>query len=235
LESAYLYCKNTDFLKISGIKQILLDQLNIQNLSVDNIEYENVIDKILTLVERNAPIFPKIDINRKVVAKKVKSEIGLLMDEFSKMDVIQSLYEIKRNGFLTCNYSADGKSIQLGEPDLDITYLPIENYVHIEKEGILLLINVSRNDELIMRGMVRDLSRNIQQLRKELGFNPTEILSCAYISNISEDEAQQLNRYYEDIKNLVRVNDVVFSLNPDGKFDYKTIDIDGKEIKIYIH
>ncbi|MBA3977537.1 MAG: isoleucine--tRNA ligase [Nitrosopumilus sp.] len=234
LESAYLYCKNTDFLKISGIKQILLDQLNIQNLSVHNIEYENVIDKILTLVERNAPVLPRIDINRKVVAKKVKSEIGLLIDAFSKMDVIQSLHEIKGNGFLTCNYS-DGKSIQLGEPDLDITYLPIENYMYIEKEGILLLINVSRNDELIMRGTVRDLSRNIQQLRKELGFNPTEILSCAYISNIPEDEAQQLNRYYDDIKNLVRVNDVVFSLNADSKFDYKTIDIDGKEIKIYIH
>lgn len=177
---------------------------------------------------------PKIDINRKIVAKRVKSEIGLLMDEFSKMDVIQSLHGIRKNGFLTCNYS-DGKSIELGISDLDISYIPVGNYKHIEKEEILLLVNVSRNDELITKGMVRDLSRNIQQLRKELGFNPTQILSRAYISNLSEDEIQKLGRYHNDIKNLVRVNDVVFSVNSHNKFDHKTIDIDGKEIRIYIH
>jgi isoleucyl-tRNA synthetase len=233
LESAYLYCKNIDFLKINGIKEILIEQLNIQNLSILKIEYENVIDKILVLIENNAPILPKIDINRKIVAKKVKSEIGLLIDVLSKMDVIQSLYEIKKKGFLVCKYS-DSKSIELGVSDLDITYQPIENHVSIEKEHILLLINVSRNDGLIVKGMVRDLSRNIQQLRKELGFNPTEILSCAFISNISDDEIKQLVGYYDEIKNLVRVNDVVFSEIPDSKLDYKPIDIDGKEIKIYI-
>ncbi|MDP8906141.1 MAG: DUF5915 domain-containing protein, partial [Thermoproteota archaeon] len=142
--------------------------------------------------------------------------------------------DIKKNGFLTCKYSY-GKSIELGISDLEVTYLPLENYMHIEKEDILLIINVSRNDELIMKGMVRDLSRNIQQLRKELGFNPTEILSCAFISNISEDEIEHLVRYYDEIKNLVRVNDVVFSVIPDNKFNYKTIDVDGREIKIYIH
>jgi isoleucyl-tRNA synthetase len=234
LESAYLYCKNTDFLKVKGIKDILLDQLNIHNIIIHSIEYDSVIDKVLTLMENNAPITPKIDINRKIVAKKVKSDIGPLMDEFSKMDVIQSLHDIKKNGFLTCKYS-DSKSIELGVSDLEVTYLPLENYMHIEKEDILLIIDVSRNDELITKGMVRDLSRNIQQLRKDLGFNPTEILSCAFISNISEDEIEHLVRYYEDIKNLVRVKDVVFSVIPDNKFDHKTIDIDGKEIKIYIH
>ncbi len=234
LESAYLYCKNTDFLKVKGIKEILLDQLNIHNISIHDIKYDNVIDKILTLMENKAPILPKIDINRKLVAKKVKSEIGKLMDEFSKMDVIKSLHDIKKNGFLTCKYS-DGKSIELGISDLEVTYLPIENYMYIEKEDILLIINVSRNDELIMKGMVRDLSRNIQQLRKELGFKPTEILSCAFISNIPEDEIEHLVRYYDDIKNLVRVNDVVFSVIPDNKFNHKTIDVDGREIKIYIH
>jgi isoleucyl-tRNA synthetase len=234
LESAYLYCKNTDFLKVDGIKEILLDQLNIHNISIHGIEYDNVIDKILTLMENKAPILPKIDINRKIVAKKVKSEIGTLMDEFSKMDVIRSLHDIKKNGFIMCKYSAS-KSIELGISDLEVTYLPLENYMHIEKEGILLIINVSRNDELIAKGMVRDLSRNIQQLRKELGFNPTEILSCAFISNISEEEIGQLVRYLDDIKNLVRVNEVIFSVIPNDKFEHKTIDIDGKEIKIYIH
>jgi isoleucyl-tRNA synthetase len=234
LESAYIYCNNTDFLRIKGINEILVDQLNIQNLIIDELKYENDIEKILKLLEKKAPILPIININRKNVAKKVKSDIGILIKEFSKIDKMQILLHIHKNGIFSCKYS-DDKSIELSESDIDITYLPIDNYISIDKENILLLLNTSRNDELIIKGLVRDLSRNIQQLRKELGFNPTEILSCVYISNVPKDEIINLKKYYDDIKNLVRVKDVIFSEVVDSKFDYKTINIDGKELKIFIH
>ena len=207
LESAYIYCTNTEFLRIKGIKEILHDQLNIQSIFIRELKFENIVEKIVKLLENKAPILPKIEINRKNVAKKVKSDIGLLINEFSKMDLIQIMFEIQKNGVFSCKYS-DDKSIELTESDLDISYSPIENYISTEKDNILLLVNISRNDDLIIKGLVRDLSRNIQQLRKELGFNPTEILTCAYISNISKDEIIHLNKYYNDIKNLVRVKDI---------------------------
>ena len=185
-------------------------------------------------MENKAPILPKIDINRKVVAKKVKSDIDLLDQKFSSMDISQVLFDIKEKGFFSCQYS-DNTSIDLTEADLNISYMPVENFVSGEKEDILLLINVSRNDELIIKGLVRDLSRNLQQLRKELGFKPTEILKCAFISNIPKNEIMQLRNYYEDIKNLVRVKDIVFSEAPDNRFNHKSIDVDGKEIKIFIN
>jgi isoleucyl-tRNA synthetase len=234
LESAYIYCKNVDFMKIKGIKEILNDQLNIKSLSIHELQYSSNVEKIANLLENKAPILPKIDINRKVVAKRVKSDIDLLNQKFSSMDMSQVLFDIKEKGFFSCQYS-DNISIDLTETDLNIAYMPVENYVSGEKENILLLINVSRNDELIIRGLVRDLSRNLQQLRKELGFNPTEILKSAYISNIPKNEIMQLKNYYEDIKNLVRVKDVVFSEAPDNRFNYKSIDVDGKEIKIFIN
>ena len=139
----------------------------------------------------------------------MKSDIELLIQKFSLMDANQILFDIKEKGFFSCQYS-NNASIDLTEADLGIAYLPNENYASGEKENILLLINISRNDELITKGLVRDLSRDIQQLRKELGFNPTGILACAYISNIPKNEITQL-RDYEEIKNLVRVKDVVFS------------------------
>ena len=188
----------------------------------------------MKLLENKAPIVPKISINRKIVAKKVKSDIEILIKEFSTMDVIKILCDIQKKGTYSCNYF-DGKSIELSESDLDITYSPNETFISTEKDNMLLLINISRNDDLIVKGLVRDLSRNIQQLRKELGYNPTEILSCVYISNISNDEIIHLKKYYDDIKNLVRVKDVVFSEVSNNKFNYKSIDIDGKEIKIYIN
>jgi isoleucyl-tRNA synthetase len=234
LESAYIYCSNTDFLRIKGINEILVEQLNIQNLFIDELKYENDVGKILKLLEKKAPILPRININRKNVAKKVKSDIGILINEFSKMDKMQILLDIYKNGFFSCKYSND-KFIELSESDLDIDYLPIDDYISMEKENILLILNTSRNNDLIIKGLVRDLSRNIQQLRKELGFNPTEILSCVYISNISKEEIIHLKKHHEDIKNLVRVKDVNFSEIIDNRFSYKTINIDGKAIRIFIH
>ena len=54
-------------------------------------------------------------------------------------------------------------------------------------------------------------------------------------SNIPKNEITQLKNYYEDIKSLVRVKDVVFSESPDDRFNHKSIDVDGKEIKIFIN
>ena len=233
LESAYIYCNTTEFLRIKGIREILHDQLNIQNVFIGELKFENTVEKILKLLENKAPIIPKIDINKKMVAKKVKSDLPILIKEFSKLDIINILYDLKNSGVFFCKYSTD-KSIELTEADLSISYLPSDNHISTEKENILLILNISRNEDLIIKGLVRDLSRNIQQLRKELGYNPTEILNYAYISNISKDERIHLTKYLNDIKNLVRVKDVILSENSDNTLSYKSIDIDGKEIKIFI-
>jgi isoleucyl-tRNA synthetase len=234
LESAFIYCPNTMFLKIPEIREILHEQLNIQNLIIEQLSYENNIEKIIKLLEKNAPIIPSININIRNVAKRVKSDIKFLLEEFSKSNSIDVLHNIQKKGFYSCKYS-DTKSIDLYSNDLDITYDPIENYNANEKDNILILINISRNDDLIAKGLVRDLSRNLQQLRKELGFNPTQILSCAYITNLNNDEISRLTKYYDDIKNLVRVKDVILSELQDKELNYKVIDIDGKELKIYIY
>jgi hypothetical protein len=67
-----------------------------------------------------------------------------------------------------------------------------------------------------------------------MGFNPTEILTCAYISNLSEEDIIHLNEYHNAIKNLVRVKNVVLSETSDNTLNYKEIDIEGKRVKINI-
>jgi isoleucyl-tRNA synthetase len=203
-------------------------------LFVEELNYESNIEKIIKLLEKNAPIIPKISINIRNVAKRVKADIKFLLEEFSKSNLIEVLDDIQKKGFYSCKYS-NTKSIDLYPNDLDITYYPFENYAANEKDNILILINISRNDELITKGLVRDLSRNLQQLRKELGFNPTQILSCAYVSNLTNEEISRLTAHHSDIKNLVRVKEVILSEISDKTLNFKTIDIDGKELKIYIY
>jgi isoleucyl-tRNA synthetase len=208
--------------------------LNIQNLFIEELTYKSDIEKVIKLLEKKAPIIPNISINVRNVAKRVKSDIKFLLEEFSKLNSIEVIYEIQKKAFYSFKYS-NTKSIELYPDDLEIKYHPLENFNANEKDNILILINITRNNELLTKGLVRDLSRNLQQLRKELGFNPTQILSCAYISNLTNYEIFRLTQYYEDIKNLVRVKDVVLSESLDKELKYKVIDIDGRELRIHIN
>ena len=180
-----------------------------------------------------APVIPSITINRKSVAKIVKGDIGLLIDKFESEDKIQILKQLQAEGFYHFDYLPN-KSIDLTITDMDFAFVPTSGYVIGEKENVILLLNASRNEELIIKGLVKDLARNIQQLRKELGYSPTQILDTAYISNFSSEEITKLQDFEIDLQNLVRVNKIEFSEKTDEDKGSKKIELDGREISIYI-
>jgi len=233
LESAQIYVDEIEFLKVGGIKELLKEQMNIENIEVKKLRANNIVEKILNLMNLKAPIIPSITINRKNVAKIVKSDIGILIDKFESEDKIQILKHLQVKGFYHLDYSSN-KSIDLTMTDMDFTFIPRSGYMIGEKENTILLINTSRNEELIIKGLVKDLARNIQQLRKELGYSPTQILDTAYISNFSPEEISKLHNFEIDLKNLVRVNRIEFSNKTDEDKGSKKIELDGREISIYI-
>ena len=83
-----------------------------------------------------------------------------------------------------------------------------------------------------MKGVVKDLARNIQQLRKELGYSPTQILDRAHISNFSAEEIAKLHEFELDLQNLVRVRKIEFTEKTDEAENSKKIELDGREILI---
>jgi isoleucyl-tRNA synthetase len=93
----------------------------------------------------------------------------------------------------------------------------------------------SRDQNLIIQGLVRDLARNLQQLRKEKSYNPTDILSTAYITNLEKNEISSLSKYISDLTYLVRVKAVVLSEEKKEGIEYKDIEIDGRKISISIN
>jgi isoleucyl-tRNA synthetase len=233
LESAMIYVNDIEFLKVEGIKELLKEQMNVENIEVIELRTSNVIEKITGLMNSQAPIIPSVTINRKSVAKIVKGDIGILIDNFENEDKILILKQLREKGFYHFDYSPN-KSIDLNNTDLDFDFVPASGYVVGEKENVVLLLNTCRNEELVIKGLVKDLARNIQQLRKELGYSPTQILDTAYISNISPEEVTKLRDFKIDLQNLVRVNKIEFSENANGDKGSKKIELDGREILIYI-
>jgi isoleucyl-tRNA synthetase len=213
---------------------LLREQMNIENIIVKKVRWTDKAAKLVDMIRNNAPVIPNLTVNRKTVAKELKGDIMLFIEKFDKLDKNFVLDQLQESGSLDLEYS-EGKSFKLTLEDVNIDFDTTNGYSALERDNLILFLNTHRNDELIIKGMVKDLARNIQQLRKELGYSPTKILDTAYISNFSEDEISKIQKFEDVLRNLVRVNKIVF---PDrisnGGIKPKQVEIDGRDISIYI-
>lgn len=98
----------------------------------------------------------------------------------------------------------------------------------------MVFISTQREKGLIAKGLLRDLARNLQQLRKERGYRPTEILSTAHVANLSPDEVLSLSNMKEELLHLVRVQSIIFSEFPINEINYKQIDLDDRVLNISV-
>ncbi|HYF99687.1 MAG TPA: isoleucine--tRNA ligase [Candidatus Saccharimonadales bacterium] len=235
LESLYIFSDDVEFLKMEGVLELLQDQTNIERIVINKVRWTNNATKIIDMVKNQAPIHPSITINRKTVAKEVRGDIGLVIDKFEEQDKLFVLEQLQESGSFNLEYSSE-KFVRITLQDVNIDFEATSGYSALERDHLILLLNTHRNDDLTIKGLVKDLARNIQQLRKELGYSPTKILNTAYISNFSKDEVTKIQKFDTDLRNLVRVKKIEFSIGiSQGEYKSKQIEIDGKEITIYIH
>ena len=134
------------------------------------------------------------------------------------------------------NLKYDSGEIDLSKDDVEFTYTGETPYVMVEseQENIAVFIDTTRSNELIALGLMKDIARNIQQLRKERGFVPTEILSYAHISKLDADDIESLENHKEELAYYVRVKSVVITQDILQDIEYKEIGIDGKKILISV-
>ncbi|MGA9927825.1 MAG: hypothetical protein WBP96_04410, partial [Nitrososphaeraceae archaeon] len=58
--------------------------------------------------------------------------------------------------------------------------------------------------------------------------------SCAYVSNLNEDELTSLLEFKENLAYLVRVKSVKLSLRANDDEKYKEVEIDGRKVLVSI-
>ena len=79
------------------------------------------------------------------------------------------------------------------------------------------------------KGLVKDIARRLQTLRKERGYTPTDVLDVASILELDEESLEMMKDKSEELAFLVRVKQVNFT---ESCKEYKEDDIDGQKIKI---
>src|ERR671938_862610 len=91
IKKAMICVSDPKFLSISGIPEILRNQLNVEEYVTVNINCETAIEKILSLLENQIPIIPSVKLIRKRVAPRAKSNVDSVMQALQKIDMLKLL------------------------------------------------------------------------------------------------------------------------------------------------
>ena len=220
-------------LEVGGVEESLMSQLNTEQYRTVQISAGSQLDKVSSLLANNLPITVNVSLVRKNIAPKVKADINLVLQTFERVNKLALIRDLKSSGKFTLNYN-DKKTIEIVPADIDVAYKVREGFSSSERGNLVVFISTTRDKELIAKGLLRDLARNLQQLRKERQYNPTEILSAAYIAKLDDDEVSGLSALKDEMTYLVRVKAVVLSREPLDKVSYKPVEIDGREFQISV-
>ncbi|MGP8125109.1 MAG: class I tRNA ligase family protein [Nitrososphaerales archaeon] len=112
----------------------------------------------------------------------------------------------------------------------ELETLAREGYEAGEKGGVFVAIYRERDDRLVAEGLVRDISRRLQALRKERGFVPTAMLGSAAVACLEEEDLALLEPMVKEIAFLVRVRKVELRKDRSEGRKWSEGDLDGKPV-----
>ncbi|MCL5876202.1 MAG: isoleucine--tRNA ligase [Candidatus Bathyarchaeota archaeon] len=115
-------------------------------------------------------------------------------------------------------------------------YVGGESWVSNQEDDITVFVSGQRDDKLLGEGIMRDLARRVQALRKEKGFVPTEVLDSIHIAELDAESMGLLEPYLEEMAGLVRARKVYLHTNrSEVQAEWHESELDGKKIHINIH
>jgi len=116
-------------------------------------------------------------------------------------------------------------------------YVGGESWVSAQENDVTVFLSGQRDETLLGEGIMRDLARRVQALRKELGFMPTDVLESAHIAELDIESMGLLEPYLEEMAGLIRTRKVYLHANRGEVEDaeWRESELDGKKVYINIH
>ena len=215
--------------KIELLSELLQSQLNVEDYKIIELENHEGISEMLEMKKSGAPVIPKIELNRKTIGPKAKQNLGKLLEIFSETKPDEIIQGLEKDSSFT--FDVNGTKISLDTDDFIIEFDVQEGFAFSRRNNLIGIISTERNDELMAKGLIKDLARRLQALRKERGYNPTDVLNTASILDLDEESLSMIKNKTDELSFLVRVKQVNFTQTCKK---YKDDDIDGQKIRISV-
>jgi isoleucyl-tRNA synthetase len=83
-----------------------------------------------------------------------------------------------------------------------------KSWAQASEGNMQVLVFTQRDEKLLGEGVMRDLARRVQALRKELGFSPTDVLAAVHLAELDAETTRLLEPYLTEMADLVRTRKV---------------------------
>jgi len=229
LNQAIICVEKGERKKIELLSDLLRSQLNVEECKIIELENHVGIAELLEMKKAGLPVITKVELERKGIGPKAKQQMGKLLEIFASTDPEEIVQNLDKNGSFT--FDVDGNKISLDNDDFIVDFDIQEGFAYSKRNNLIGIISTTRNEELMAKGLVKDLARRLQSLRKERGYNPTDILNTASVLDLDQESLDMLKDKTKELAFLVRVKQVNFTHTCK---EYKDDDIDGQKIKISV-
>ncbi|MCP8305461.1 MAG: class I tRNA ligase family protein, partial [archaeon] len=205
--------------KVEKHKENLRDQINVKEV-------------LLASSLKEAKITLNVRPNYVALGPKLKEKMPKLVSLLGSTNPFEIYDQLKDKGFIMMKIDDEG--LKITKDELEMTYTSDEKHMVLEKDGFIISLDTERNRDLIAEGTIRDLARRMQNLRKERGYNPTDIIEGAYVACLDDELLEQIRYRSEDLTFLVRVKNVHISKEPFEGVNWVDVEMDGRGIKISV-
>ena len=229
LNQAIICVEKGEHKKIELLSDLLRSQLNVEECKIIELENHVGMAELLEMKKAGLPVIAKVELERKGIGPKAKQHMGKLLEIFASTDPEEIVQNLDKNGSFT--FDVDGNKISLDNDDFVVDFDIEEGFAYSKRNNLIGIISTTRNEELMAKGLVKDLARRLQSLRKERGYNPTDILNTASVLELDQESLDMLKDKTDELAFLVRVKQVNFTHTCK---EYKDDDIDGQKIKISV-
>ncbi|MDF2427965.1 MAG: isoleucine--tRNA ligase [Nitrosopumilus sp.] len=229
LNEAQVCVKKGQKNKLGSLSELLQSQLNVEKVTIIETEKESGLEQILELRDLGLPVKGTAELERKRIGPKAKQYMGKLVSTFNETDPDEIISSLKKEG--KYDFIIDGETISLDSEDFIIGFDASKNFAVAKRDSYTVIISTSRNKELMAKGLVKDIARRLQTLRKERGYTPTDVLDVASILELDEESLEMMKEKSDELAFLVRVKQVNFT---ESCKEYKEDDIDGQKIRISV-
>jgi len=165
--------------EIEAVADLIKHEVNIKNIEL----LQDASDILVKQIKPNfKTLGPKFGKDMKLIANAVR---GFNADDIKN---------IEQNGDI--NVEVNGKIINLGLDDVEITSQDIEGWLVASQGGLTVALDVIIDEELRKEGIARELVNRIQNLRKDSGFEVIDRIDVQLQNNIQIAEAIASNEDY---------------------------------------
>ena len=169
-------------------QDIILDELNVKSIE--------------RITEADRLINYKIKPNLRTLGQKYGKGLSEIKKIIEESNVNEMVKELKDKNFISFN----DNEYQLGREDVFIETIAVDGFSAVSDAGITVGLALDLNEDLILEGIVRDVVRIVQSLRKKAGFAVEDRINISWEFDGKIEEA--LGKFTSYFKSETLTNNI---------------------------